>query len=191
VLTRGRQILFARSIPIGGAHFTTAVSQAMKISFEEAMALRIKLGIAATQQAAASRTQLQPSATAEPVVKLVEDSCAPLLSKLVTELDLCRRYYEATFPAKPVDRLVFIGGEARQRWLCQQVARELGVAAQVGDPMCRMNKWCELGAESGIDRRVPQPHWVVAIGLSMGPPAAKEEVTQQESRSVNERTQSA
>ncbi|HEY7090666.1 MAG TPA: pilus assembly protein PilM, partial [Tepidisphaeraceae bacterium] len=66
--------------------------------------------------------------------RAVEQACRDPLNRLIEELDLCRRYYEATFPNRPVDRLVFVGGEARQRTLCQHIARELGVTAQVGDP---------------------------------------------------------
>ncbi len=51
------------------------------------------------------------------------------------------------------------------------LAQELGIAAQVGDPMVRMGRTSEIGLESGIDRRLPQPNWSVAIGLSMGPVA--------------------
>lgn len=99
----------------------------------------------------------------------VEQACREPLTKLVEELDLCRRYYEATFPNKPVDRLIFVGGEARQRLLCQQVARDLGVAAQLGDPLVRMGRISDIGIETGIDRRQPQPSWAVALGLSLGP----------------------
>jgi type IV pilus assembly protein PilM len=91
------------------------------------------------------------------------------LRKLVSELDLCRRYYEATFQNKPVEHLIFVGGEARQRAVCLQMARELGLAAQIGDPLVRMGRISEIGIETGIDRRQPQPGWAVAIGLSMGP----------------------
>jgi cell division ATPase FtsA len=94
--------------------------------------------------------------------------------KIVGELDLCRRYYEATFPNKPVDRLIFIGGEAKNRALCTWIAREMGLAAQVGDPLVRMGRVSEIAIESGIDRRQPQPNWAVAIGLSMGQAAGSE-----------------
>jgi Tfp pilus assembly PilM family ATPase len=100
---------------------------------------------------------------------IVEQACAEPLGTLIQELDLCRRYFESTFPNKPVDRLIFIGGEARQRSLCQHIARELGLAAEVGDPMVRMGRISDVGIESGIDRRHPQPGWTVAIGLSLGP----------------------
>jgi type IV pilus assembly protein PilM len=91
------------------------------------------------------------------------------LNKLIDELDLCRRYYEATFTDRPVDRVIFIGGEAKNRLLCQDVARGLGLAAQVGDPLARMGRISDIRPESGIDRRHQQPNWAVAIGLSMGP----------------------
>ena len=68
---------------------------------------------------------------------------------------------------------MFVGGEARHRSLCQQIARQMSLAAQVGDPMVRMGRTSDVGVESGIDRRQPQPSWAVAIGLSMGP-AGKE-----------------
>ena len=99
----------------------------------------------------------------------VIEACRAPLSKLIEELNLCRRYHEATFADKPINRLIFVGGEARQRGLCQQIAREMGLPAQIGDPMVRMGKTTEVSESSGIDRRLPQPAWAVALGLSMGP----------------------
>jgi type IV pilus assembly protein PilM len=98
----------------------------------------------------------------------VDTAVRESLARLIEELALCRRYYEATFANAPVQRMVFVGGEANQRAMCQQIARELGLAAQVGDPLVRIGKFTEVGIESGIDRRKPQPAWAVAIGLSMG-----------------------
>jgi type IV pilus assembly protein PilM len=109
-----------------------------------------------------------PADPAEQIV-LVEEACHEPLGKLIDELNLCRRYYEATFQNKPVERLVFVGGEAKQRRLCQHVAREMALAAQVGDPIVRMGRISDVGIESGIDRRQPQPAWATAIGLSLGP----------------------
>ncbi|MGB7161152.1 MAG: hypothetical protein WBD40_24035, partial [Tepidisphaeraceae bacterium] len=136
------------------------------------------MGIAPTAAAPATEAQATavmdaPAPSTSPAdsaqAKAVEQACLEPLGKLVAELDLCRRYYEATFANKPVERAIFVGGEARQRTLCQQVARGLGLAAQVGDPMVRMARTSEIAIESGIDRRLPQPTWAVAIGLSMGP----------------------
>jgi len=240
VIAKGGQILFARSIPIGGEHFNRAVANGMKISLEDARVLRIKLcGLqaqaahaaaeqkdrqvaspaAATRQSAepqtleqafpllgaamaasagksstataAPRAQAQANAPAHTAVpyegggelqdkaRQVEQCLREPLAKLTEELDLCRRYHETTFHSKPLDRLVFIGGEARHRNICMYVARSMSLAAQVGDPLVRMGRTSDVGVESGIDRRQPQPSWSVALGLSMGPvgpekPAATE-----------------
>jgi type IV pilus assembly protein PilM len=206
VVARGSQILFARVIPVGGDHFSRAVADALKISFDDAKILRIKLAhqqpavaaavdparerltsgpdaatddghdsfalLSAGMAAAAARIT-EPSPTPRPAAgddqaARAEAACRPLLAKLVEELDLCRRYHESVFPNKPVDRLIFIGGEARHRSMCQHVARVLGLAAQVGDPLVRLGRTTDVGVESGIDRRQPQPAWAVALGLSMG-----------------------
>ena len=87
----------------------------------------------------------------------IEQACRDPLNKLIHELEGCRRYYEATFPNKPVDRLVFVGGEAKHRNLCQHIAREMGLAAQVGDPMVRLSKVAEIPPDAGIDPTQPQP----------------------------------
>ncbi len=126
------------------------------------------------QSPAQSANQPSPTPPVTDQQQQIADACREPMMKLVDELALCRRYYEATFQNQPLDRLIFLGGEARQRTLCQAIAREMGVAAQIGDPMARMSRTCELGVESGIDRRLPQPAWAVAIGLSMGPVMAEQ-----------------
>ena len=233
VIARGNEIYFARTIPVGGDHFSRATANALKIKLDDAKLLRVRIAqmgasaapgggaapaeekpqapaLSPTRNDAVSidnsfallsasvpserRVEAQaPAAAAEapaadapaadasagPVdaellkqAKLVESACKDPLGRLIEELELCRRYYESTFPKNPIDRLVFIGGEARQKSLCQQIARRMGLAAQVGDPMVRLNKNSDMGIDNGIDRRQPQPGWAVAIGLSMGPGAS-------------------
>jgi hypothetical protein len=90
---------------------------------------------------------------------------------VVEELELCRRYYETTFPQQPIQRMIFVGGEARQKALCQHIAKAMGLAAQIGDPMARIHR----GSDIDLDRQ-PQPSWAVAVGLSMGPANVAAEV---------------
>jgi type IV pilus assembly protein PilM len=111
-----------------------------------------------------------PADLAEQIV-LVEEAIHEPLVRLIEELGLCRRYYEATFQNKPVEKLIFVGGEAKQRTLCHHIASEMSLAAQVGDPLVRMGRTTEVGIESGMDRRQAQPGWSVAIGLTLGPTA--------------------
>lgn len=222
VIAQGTQILFARSIKVGGEHMNRAVASALKMNADDAKLLRIKLcyqqgggvadahhrldsmntppaaaatttsrvnpngrfrteggedesaegGVAVTTVAtgtpgkgAAGRLPADPAAQHE----MVMDACAEPLRQLAAELDLCRRYYETTFPNKPVDRLIFVGGESKHRGICQYLAGEMGLPAQVGDPLVRMGRTTKVGIESGLDRRQAQPGWAVAIGLSLGP----------------------
>jgi Tfp pilus assembly PilM family ATPase len=125
-------------------------------------------GAARPARGEANAAAMQANDTQQQVLR-IEQACRDPLNKLIHELEGCRRYYEATFPNKPVDRLVFVGGEAKHRNLCQHVAREMGLAAQVGDPMVRLSKVADIPADAGIDPTQPQPNWAVALGLSMGP----------------------
>ena len=231
VIARGNEIYFARTIPVGGDHFSRATANALKIKLDDAKLLRVRIAQMAASGGAAPTADEKPQAVLSPTrndavsvdnsfallsasvppserrveatppaaaaaaaaegaaaagdlsgetagavdaellkqAKLVEAACKDPLGRLIDELELCRRYYESTFPKTPIDRLVFIGGEARQKSLCQQIARRMALAAQVGDPMVRLNKNSDMGIDNGIDRRQPQPGWAVAIGLSMGP----------------------
>jgi type IV pilus assembly protein PilM len=195
------QILFARTIPVGGDHFSRATASGLGIKLEEAKVLRVRLA-AMLQVEEPKEKAVEPSPApvesvensfallgaglakerrhdlvtepvkpADPVAadaRRVTEACQEPVKRLVEELELCRRYYETTFPGKPVTRLIFVGGEARQKTLCQQIARQMGLAAQVGDPMVRVAKNSDLPADCGLDVKQPQPGWAVAIGLSMG-----------------------
>jgi type IV pilus assembly protein PilM len=90
------------------------------------------------------------------------------LDALNDEIAMCLRYYEAMFPGKRVDRVIFHGGEARHRGLCQHVARRLRLPAHVADPLARMAR---TGKEPvlGVDFTTPQPGWTVPFGLSLCP----------------------
>jgi type IV pilus assembly protein PilM len=130
---------------------------------------------AGTATAVVEPAQATPAPAGELTqARIVEEACREPLDRLIDELNMCRRYYEATFPNRPVDRLVFVGGEAKHRAICQYIAQGLSLAAQVGDPLVRMGRVSDIGIESGIDRRQPQPNWAVAIGLSMGPTGSGE-----------------
>jgi len=170
VIARSGHILFGRIVPVGGDHFTRAVANALKLSVEDAKILRIKQCQAETDLPGPALTPVPDdlSPRSLPESARIEEACREPIAKLVEELALCRHYHEATFPNLPVGRLIFVGGEAHHRGLCQQIARGLDLAAQVGDPLARMGRISNIGIESGIDRRLPQPEWAIAIGLSTG-----------------------
>lgn len=89
------------------------------------------------------------------------------LDMLADDLKMCLRYHRGLFPGRSIDRVVFLGGEARQQWLCRQLVKALRLPAQLGDPLLRL---AIDGHPStpGLDLDLPQPGWAVACGLATG-----------------------
>jgi type IV pilus assembly protein PilM len=158
IIGQGTHLLFARNLGIGGDHLTRAVADSLAISFQDARTLRIKICAGAGTGAGAGANGAQ-----------VETVCRQAAEELIQDLDRCRRAHELAFPHLAVNRVIFVGGEARHEGLCQHIADSLKLPGQTGDCLCRMARNSRIGIESAIDRRHPQPAWSAAIGLSMGP----------------------
>ena len=157
VIAQGTQLLFVRNIPIGGDHLTLRRGR--------------RTGHQPSRCPNAPNQALRGSTDeGERVMNL----CKQASENLIFALDQCRREHEAIFDDLRVQRLVFIGGEARLEDLCADIADRLRLPGQTGDSLCRMTRNSRIGIESAIDRRHPQPTWAAAIGLSMGPTEAAE-----------------
>jgi type IV pilus assembly protein PilM len=153
VIGQGVKLLYFRNIPVGGEQITAAVADALGISAANARTMRLKCGTGSSDQA-----------------DRVDAAARSAFDRLARELQTCREEHEDAFPELPVERLIFVGGEARLKALCDQVSEQLKIPGQIGDSLCRMVRNSRIGIESAIDRRCPQPAWAAAIGLSMGPP---------------------
>jgi len=179
VVARAEKIFDACTIPMGGLDFTGAVAKAAAVSIDEARLLRLKICHADTQleehhdkrELYVARS-VAGSADIERQRKIVDAACRGLLRNLIQKIEEFRGRFSQRFGSSPIDRLVFVGGEAHNRVLCRSIARAMGLSALVGDPLLRMSRPSDVGFGSGIDRREPQPAWAVAIGLSLGPPAS-------------------
>lgn len=89
--------------------------------------------------------------------------------RLLAEIDACIRYYEALPDSGVIERMVFLTGSGASAGICEQIAelaRQMQVAAQVGDVLCavEMNR----GPDCMIDRRNSRIDWATAFGLSLG-----------------------
>lgn len=90
------------------------------------------------------------------------------LESLNDEVQMCIRHHANLFPGRKIERVVFIGGEARHRGLCQHIARQLRLGAQIADPLARVARHGQEPAV-GVDFRQPQPGWTLALGLCVAP----------------------
>ncbi|HUT01951.1 MAG TPA: type IV pilus assembly protein PilM [Phycisphaerae bacterium] len=153
VLSHGRQIVFARNISVAGCTFDAAIAESLGISPEEAAEIRRKLN---------------GEPETDPRVVEMHSCMADAVDQLVDEITQCLRYYESVFRTSAIERVIFLGGQATDRNLCQLIAQRLNLPAQIGDPLVRTGNMQGGALEAGIDRREPQPCWAVAIGLSLG-----------------------
>ena len=146
-------MVFASNLPMGGECLDEDVAAALQIPVEQAHGIRRKM-------------------IAEDADQRAEDELFRLLdgkiSELAEKITHGARYYEAIFRNHTIDRVIFIGGQAHNKRLCQSIAKRLNLPAQVGDPLAGIQQAEQAGWNVGIDARQPNPSWAVAIGLSLG-----------------------
>ncbi len=188
-ISKGRSLAFARVITSGGHAIDESIAKQSSCSMSEARAKRLAVsGVMAVERkpvpvAAGLNDQPHdrrgsggtPDGLSEEVARLPKTAAGPsdvnlteALETITDDVSMCLRYHAAQFPGRKVDRLVFVGGEARHRGLCQEIARRLKLPAQMADPMARIGR---TGSEpsSGVDMKQPQPGWSVAVGLCLSP----------------------
>jgi type IV pilus assembly protein PilM len=153
VISHGAKTAFARNLFLAGNHFDQVVADAMKVSLDEARRLRCT--------AAASQDQ------ADPAIANVQAAQAPMVESLGEQLTSCLRYYESVFPNRPLERAVFLGGQAYDKRLCQSLARQLALPAQIGDPLAGIARDGEE-SPAAVSAEANMPEWAVAVGLSLG-----------------------
>lgn len=198
MIAHGPQLVFAKTVQLGGIDLDRAVAHALDCDLARARQARLAIAHAPEHATSPARPLPAParsrrdddgdvavaedrrSAAPAPgfsaeIGALPQESVGPAdadlsdsLEILTDEIAMCVRYHESIFPGRKPSRCVFFGGESLNRGLCQHVARRLRLPAQVADPMARVAR---AGNEpvSGVDFRLQQPGWAVPLGLSLLP----------------------
>lgn len=197
LIAQGGSLSFARVVEIGGAHLDASVAKQLKCSPEEAREKRLAMASTAITTARSphppmaaalagsgplgghpgqERRDAGPASgfssefLSQPAAGLGPEGTdlSEPLEILTDEVAMCLRYHASQFPEKKVERAVFVGGEARSLGLCQRIARELKVSAQMADPLARVAR---TGGEPalGVDLKQAQPGWTVSLGLCLSP----------------------
>jgi len=155
VISRGRDVVFVKTIPIGGSLFNRAVGECLDLEPSEAEALRRRM---------ASRTAAGETDPHDRAVRAVTDAIRPHLEDLADEIGLCLRYYGVTFRGARPEQIAFTGGEAHHPHVTSTLADRLGMEAVVADPF-RNVRTDHLGPV--LDRRGIRAEWATAFGLSL------------------------
>jgi Tfp pilus assembly PilM family ATPase len=99
------------------------------------------------------------------------------LSELVEQVGQCLEYVESVGGSKDIDRVVFTGGGAYNKGVCNELAVRLGLSGQVGNPLLGIKdiNSASLPKETNETKAnqtkpgMPRcPDWAVALGLSVG-----------------------
>jgi Tfp pilus assembly PilM family ATPase len=168
-ICHGPQLVFAKSIPFAGHSLDAQLAAAHGGAVADARQGRMAAGLLAW------RSPEPPELTAAPALAGVAPEPRPCPSTvareavegLADELSMCMRYHGAFFPEHPIQRVVFVGGEARDRGLCQALAAALQLPAKIGDPLAAL-----LGGAAPVglpEPGAPHPGWTVACGLARTP----------------------
>ncbi|MHC4208978.1 MAG: pilus assembly protein PilM [Planctomycetota bacterium] len=161
-------IVFARCIQIGGQHLDKRLADRLGCDLASARAQRISEQVLATSSPGSSSKKAKSAAVATSEESGVGAEAAEIAHALAEELSMCVRYHESLFRGQKIDRVIFLGGEARDVTLCQAVARELRLPAQLGDPLTRFG--CKRSLRTpGLSLGQPQPGWAVVCGLCTAP----------------------
>ncbi|MEO0513933.1 MAG: pilus assembly protein PilM [Planctomycetota bacterium] len=157
IIARGAKMLLAKTVHAGGDQWTRKLATDHNMEFAEARLARVA---EASGDGPAVATATSAATDAEPM-DCETTEC------LIDELGLTFRHYQSRYPDQPIEKIVFLGGEANRIQTCQQLARSVHVAAQLGDPFARLSRINAGDSPMGIDLAQPQPGWAVALGLCL------------------------
>ncbi len=163
VVARGRQIVFLKTIDIGGRNLNEAVASHLNLSYTEAADLRMRL---MRQEAEKDRVEeTAPPGPAEPgdVRWTVHDAVRAQIELLAKEIALCLRYCSVTFRGLRCQNVTLTGGEAYDPALPQLLSEHLNLPCALGRPLRGIDT---SGHDMG-NRRGVLTEWAVCSGLAL------------------------
>jgi type IV pilus assembly protein PilM len=145
VIAQGEEVLFVKYIDCGGRYLDEAVANRLNMDLGEATALRRHNGDRRSDQQ-------DPD-----IARTVSEATRPVVERLASELAMCVRYHSVTFRGRPLERMVFGGGESDTA-LAETLGERLRLKCDLGDPL-RV-----LGAPPARGRA---GQWDVVTGLAL------------------------
>ncbi|MBI9016663.1 MAG: pilus assembly protein PilM [Phycisphaerae bacterium] len=155
VIAHAQEITFCRTVKLGVENICQSITSLMPMAQSQAEQRYIENSTGILSQENDANV-----AVANEVLEAIE----PICDILVSELRSCIRYHDLMFASQPVSKVVFVGGQARDKRFCQNIARSLGLSAQIGDPLRKIE--ISDNIPNDIDPQNVNPQWTVAFGLS-------------------------
>ena len=149
MFTEGSRPLFMKSFSIGGRAFDTAVAQSLDGDLETAANMRAEVFAEDTLNGE------------DDIHRAVIDALRPSFDALVSEFELCLRYYKVTFRGRPLEGLVLCGSESAP-WFAEYLGDRVGMKSHTVNPIE------DLHLASAMPRLIGNPgRWSTALGLAL------------------------
>ncbi|MCX7926693.1 MAG: pilus assembly protein PilM [Candidatus Omnitrophica bacterium] len=171
---KGRNLVFCREIPIGGDHFTHALSKTLNlpegtltISLEDAEKIKRNCGLPLQDEAKVEYLTDLGRLRGEQLSALLR----PTLERFVMELNRTFSYYTKTFRAELSDELYLTGGGSRLKNLDKFLLFNLEGIQKV-EPLNilgRLKGWTEAGLlKQELMMEQAMPHLAAAFSVCLG-----------------------
>jgi len=186
VISHGSGVVFCRTINIGGKHIRQNLCKLLSIDYRQGEKIHHNLENLslvntgpekdlAGPDAANNLSPLKGDATTMIDNKLplsaagadMETTVSRALQQLLEEIRGCVRYHDIMFYNQPVEKVIFVGGQSKNKKLLRSLAQELGLPAQVADPLARIAPPSRFGLHSDLVEGQIHPQWAVAYGLCL------------------------
>ena len=164
VAVHGPKMAFCRTICPG----TKKVSNEKPVSDKKEIVVNSETDSPAFAVETATATITEKIPENGTVANKTDSHAGTVLTELATEIRSCIRYHNILFEADPISRIIFVGGQAKDKQLCQHLAQELRLPAQLGDPLARIETGSRIGKHSDLDAEQINSDWAVAFGLCLG-----------------------
>jgi type IV pilus assembly protein PilM len=160
VVAKGKQIVFLKSIDVGGSAMTSAVAQQFNLSLEDAAQFRLR----AIRQEWARSMGEPPAAGETPGDRSAQDAIRGVLESLAEEIALCLRYCSVTFRGLRLSQVILCGGEAYDPFVSKLLGERLGMPVIVGRPLRGLDT---SQVNWDADCRGLFAEWAVCAGLAV------------------------
>lgn len=154
LILRGRQIVFCKSVPIGGRHLDQRVAERLDIDPSAASELR--------------QARMNNAGTlAESTDGAVAEAARPVLAELGRESMLCLRHFSVSVRGDRPDHIVISGAHAAEAGLAEMLESACRLPVQLDDESS-----CMVDLRAGLAKTMPglcgpPQGWAAAVGLSL------------------------
>lgn len=147
-ILKGGTSAFTRDISIGGRQITEGIQKRLKVTYEEAEALKVK----ERDAAGTSRAEVE---------SIVQEAA----EQLATEVQRSLEFFAASFSGKEIKKILLSGGCARIQVLPGLIERRIGTPVEIFDPFAKIEHNPEMFDPEYIKQVAPLA--AVGVGLAL------------------------